>query len=88
MALPLKLEATQTNNLTQVRLCSLVIFYSYHTPIAYMEGGKMTVRDVREQSMQTKKHTTVLEPDIGFRQPPEEFLANLEAAMKRAIATP
>ncbi len=86
MALPIRLEPTQINNLTQLRVGSLVVFYSYQTPIMFLDGEQKTVRDVSDQSVQTKTHVNKLEPEFGFRQPSAEFLVNLEAAMRKTIA--
>lgn len=88
MALPIRLEATQTPNLQQLRIGATTVFYSYLDPIAFMEGTKLTVRDTKGISRTTQKHANVMDQgDTGYRQPVEEFMINLEGAMKRACAS-
>lgn len=86
MPLPLRFETTETPNLFQIRIGQLTVFYSYQTPIGFLEGKEMKVRDVSELSVQTKKHTTKIEPEFGIRMFDTDFLPALEAALKKAMA--
>ena len=82
----LRFSSTPQKNLTELRFGSLVVFYSYQMPIGFMEGSKMTVRDVSHTTTQTRTHANQIEPNISVRITEAEFVDRLNAAVLRACA--
>lgn len=86
MSLPLKLEPTQTPNLTQLTLGSLVVFYSYQSPIAFLQNKQVVALDASTLSRISGRHVSILEPDFNARLSPTDFHAKLKVAMIAAAA--
>ncbi len=86
MSLPLKIEPTQTPNMTQLQFWSLVVFYSYQSPIAFLENKQVVALDAGKLSKMSGKHVGILEPDYNARLNSTEFHARLRAALISAAA--
>jgi hypothetical protein len=85
MPLSLRIVAEPaTTNLTKLTLGTLDIWYSYQTPIGFLVGRNVTVRDVSVFATTTKRHANIIEPDHNRRIAPDEFLARLQAAIVTA----
>jgi hypothetical protein len=77
-------EEPATTNFTKVTLGKLDIWFSYQTPIAFLEGQKVTAIDASALTRTTQRHVNIVEPDFNSRVPQTEFHLRLQAAIVAA----